>query len=70
MSVEHVRKESERMADQSMVWLTQRLRVTDVVGEDERIYTELWTDCCAMQYAAYKDKKSHMPSCQHFRYIE
>ncbi|MEW5300367.1 MAG: hypothetical protein WDW36_003303 [Sanguina aurantia] len=70
VTVEYVRQESERMAAEPMVWLGQRMRVRGLEGEDQRLYTELWTDCCAMQYAAYKDNKSHLPGCQMFRYTE
>lgn len=70
VTVEYVRQESERMGAEPMVWLGQRMRVVGLIDEDQRLYTELWTDCCAMQYAAYKDNKSHLPGCQMYRYTE
>lgn len=56
------------MAAQPIVWLTQPLRVIELDKQDAEVYNVLRTDCCAMQYDAYKNK-TLAKRCQYLTYV-
>lgn len=65
--VSFLNAESERMQNEPIIWLTHFFRVGAVAGAEEKLFTDLWGECCAMQYSAVKTN-TQLPRCQGFRY--
>lgn len=63
----HLTEESDRMQAEPIIWLTQFLSVGALTEVDENLYAQLWSECCAMQFSAVKNK-THHSRCHHFQY--
>lgn len=46
------------MAAEPIVWLKHRIRVMLLDKEDEKLFREMYTACCAVQYDAYLNRSN------------
>lgn len=67
VSAEYLQTEVKRMEAHPIIWMTHRVVVNEQTDHDEKLHTEFWKECCAMQYSEQLLNK-HTSECQNYAF--